>query len=133
MEKKIFLETFPTLQVKRDLQDAFADVWIEHIFTTKKRDILRIYISANRIVEKKDVFAMEQQIKKQLFANANIMIKIYEHFQLSQQYTPKNLFQEYRDSLLLELKELSPIMFSMLKKAEARFQDEHVIFQMEEK
>ena len=132
MEKKIFLETFPTLQVKRDLQDAFADVWIEHIFTTKKRDILRIYISANRIVEKKDVFAMEQQIKKQLFANANIMIKIYEHFQLSQQYTPKNLFQEYRDSLLLELKELSPIMFSMLKKAEARFQDEHVIFQMEE-
>ena len=44
MDGKQFLEVFPTLQLKNDLKDAFQDVCVEHIFTTKRRDFLRIYI-----------------------------------------------------------------------------------------
>ncbi len=132
MDGKQFLEVFPTLQLKNDLKDAFQDVCVEHIFTTKRRDFLRIYISADRIIDKKDVFTMEDQIKKQLFDRANITVKIYEHFNLSKQYTPKNLYHAYRESILCELKEYSPVMYSMLKKAEVSFEEDKMMLLVEE-
>ena len=132
MDGKQFLEVFPTLQLKNDLKDAFQDVCVEHIFTTKRRDFLRIYISADRIIDKKDVFTMEDQIKKQLSDRANITVKIYEHFNLSKQYTPKNLYHAYRESILCELKEYSPVMYSMLKKAEVSFEEDKMMLLVEE-
>lgn len=132
MDGKQFLEVFPTLQLKNDLNEAFQDVCVEHIYTTKRRDFLRVYISADRIIDKKDVFAMEGQIKRQLFERANITVKIYEHFNLSKQYTPENLYRAYRESILQELREYSPVMYSMFKKAEVSFDGEHMVLKVEE-
>ena len=132
MDGKQFLEVFPTLQLKNDMKDAFSNVGVEHIYTTKRRDFLRIYISADRLIDKKDVFAMEGQIKKQLFDRANITVKIYEHFNLSKQYTLKNLYHAYRESILSELKEYSPVMYSMLKKAEVSFEEDKMLLVVEE-
>lgn len=132
MDGKQFLEVFPTLQVKKNLTDAFTDVKVEHIITTKRRDFLRIYISADRLVEKKDVHAMEEQIKAQLFAGTSLTVKIYEHFHLSAQYTPEILYREYEESILVELREYSPVMFSMLKKAKVSFDGDKMLMQIEE-
>ena len=46
---------------------------------------------------------MEQEIKNQLFPNANLTVKIYERFELSAQYTPEKLMGVYRDSILAEI------------------------------
>ena len=132
MEGKQFLEVFPTLQLKNNLKEAFQDVIVEHVLSTKRKDFLRVYIAAERIVEKQDVLAMEAQIKQQLFGHANITVKIYEEFKLSKQYTPENLYHVYKDSILLELKGYSPIMYSMLKKAKATFQDDQMTLKLEE-
>lgn len=131
MDGKQFLEVFPTLQLKNQLKEAFQGVVVEHIYTTKRRDFLRVYISAERLVDKKDVFAMESQIKHQLFDKANITIKIYEHFQLSRQYTPENLYHTYKESILLELKNYSPVMYSMFKKARASFKEDNMTLEVE--
>ena len=132
MDGKQFLEVFPTLQLKNNLKEAFQDVMVEHVLSTKRKDFLRVYIAAERIVEKKDVLAMEAQIKQQLFEHANITVKIYEKFQLSKQYTPENLYHAYKDSILLELKCYSPIMYSMLKKAKPSFKEDQMILKLEE-
>ena len=132
MDGKQFLEVFPTLQLKENMKDVFSDVCVEHIYTTKRRDFLRIYISADRLIDKKDVRSMEGQIKKQLFDRANITVKIYEHFNLSRQYTPKNLYHAYRESILSELRDYSPVMYSMLKKAEVSFEEDRMTLLVEE-
>lgn len=132
MDGKQFLEVFPTLQLKENMKDVFSDVCVEHIYTTKRRDFLRIYISADRLIDKKDVRSMEGQIKKQLFDRANITVKIYEHFNLSRQYTPKNLYHAYRESILSELRDYSPVMYSMLKKAEVSFEEDRMMLLVEE-
>lgn len=132
MDGKQFLEVFPTLQLKDNMKDVFSDVCVEHIYTTKRRDFLRIYISADRLIDKKDVRSMEGQIKKQLFDRANITVKIYEHFNLSRQYTPQNLYHAYRESILSELRDYSPVMYSMLKKAEVSFEEDRMVLLVEE-
>ena len=132
MEPKDFFAAFPTLQLKEELKNELAGIKVTHITTTRNKDILRIYIAADRLIAKKTIIAVEKQIKEQLFEQTNIVIKIYEHFTLSKQYTPQNLYREYRDSILLELRNYSPVLFSMLKKADAEFSEEHLLLTAED-
>ena len=132
MEPKDFFAAFPTLQLKEELKNELAGIKVTHITTTRNKDILRIYIAADRLIAKKTIIAVEKQIKEQLFEQTNIVIKIYERFTLSKQYTPQNLYKEYRDSILLELRNYSPVLFSMLKKADAEFSEEHLLLTAED-
>ena len=132
MEPKDFFAAFPTLQLKEELKNELAGIKVTHITTTRNKDILRIYIAADRLIAKKTIIAVEKQIKEQLFEQTNIVIKIYERFTLSKQYTPQNLYREYRDSILLELRNYSPVLFSMLKKADAEFSEEHLLLTAED-
>lgn len=119
-----FLEVFPTLQLHKDVADLLEEVQVLRISSTKQRDFLRIYIESRRLIEKEVIFKVEREIKKQLFPNNSITIKIYEKFVLSNQYTPKTLFQVYRESILLELREYSPVLYTMLKQSQIRFTDD---------
>ena len=132
MEPKEFLEAFPTLQLKDDLKNELSGIKVTHITTTKHKDILRIYIAADRLIAKKHIIAVEELIKNQLFDQTNITIKIYERYSLSEQYTSQNLYKEYRDSILLELRKYSPVLFSMLKKADADFTGNHLLLKVED-
>ena len=132
MEPKDFLEAFPTLQLKNELKNELSGIKVTHITTTKHKDILRIYIAADRLIAKKHIIAVEELIKNQLFDQTNIMIKIYERYSLSEQYTSQNLYKEYRDSILLELRKYSPVLFSMLKKADADFTGNHLLLKVED-
>ncbi|MFR4318073.1 MAG: PHP domain-containing protein [Eubacterium sp.] len=42
---------------------------------------------------------------------------------MSEQYTRENLFQIYKESIILELNQISPIIATMFKKAPVRFED----------
>lgn len=48
---------------------------------------------------------MEQCIKDQLFAKTAVAVHIVEEYMLSGQYTAEALMNEYRESIILELKE----------------------------
>ena len=85
MEKNFF-EAFPNLKLTGARKDLFEQVVVERITATRRKDILRIYIRSERLIEKEDVYGVEQEIKKQFFPKDNIIIKIYEKFILSGQY-----------------------------------------------
>lgn len=119
--EKGFLEVFPTLQLQGDIKDLLEEVQIQRISSTKQRDFLRIYIESRRLIEKELIFKIEQEIKKQLFKENPVTVKIYERFILSGQYTPKTLYEVYKESLLLELKECSPVLYIMLKHGKMEF------------
>ena len=94
---------------------------MERVTATWQKDFVRIYISCDRLIEKRIVFEVEEQIKNQLFPGCNIAIKIQEKFHLSAQYDPPKLLEAYYDSILLELKECSPVEYSIFKNAQLSF------------
>lgn len=95
MEKNFF-EAFPNLKLTGARKDLFEQVVVERITATRRKDILRIYIRSERLIEKEDVYGVEQEIKKQFFPKDNIIIKIYEKFILSGQYNPEKLMDTYK-------------------------------------
>ena len=118
---KLFEEVFPSLQLKGDMKAMFERVQVERISAPKDRSILRIYLGSEHLIEKEKIWALEQEIKKQLFPYAETVIKIYERFHLSSLYTPESLLQAYGKSILQELRELSPMEYSLFKNAEISY------------
>ena len=103
------------------MQDLFEQVMVERVSATKRKDFLRIYISSDRLIQKADVFLVEQEMRKQFFPGAQMVIRIYEKFRLSSQYTPEKLMDIYRESILLELRDYSPIEYNLFKNADITY------------
>ena len=124
---KKFFEVFPSLKLDTGLRDLYEQVTVEKVSATKRKDFLRVYISSDRLIQKEDVFRAEGEIKKQFFPNVPMVIKFYERFHLSSQYDPKKLTEIYRDSILLELREYSPVEYNLFKKADIAFAEENTL------
>ncbi len=118
---KPYFEVFPSLKLDKKLHDLMEQTTVEKVSSTSRKDFLRIYIRSERLIQKQDIFRVEEEIKKQLFPNVTIGIKIYEHFQLSSQYTLENLMEIYGESILLELKEYNHIMYSTFRNSEITY------------
>ena len=118
---KQFFDVFPTLKLDTGLKDLFEQVTVEKVTATKRKDFLRIYIAADHLIQKEDIYKVENEIKRQFFPNNPIIIKFYEHFSLSAQYNPEKLMEVYRDSILLELRDFSPVEYNLFKKADIAF------------
>lgn len=103
------------------MRELFSLVDVEKVSMNRDRSAVRIAITSPRLIHKKNILALEEGIKTQLFPRKQIVIKIIETFRLSGQYTPEKLLQVYRDSLLLEFKNYSIVEYSMLRKAECTF------------
>ncbi|MDD3204473.1 MAG: PolC-type DNA polymerase III [Lachnospiraceae bacterium] len=118
---KPFFDVFPQLKLKKEYQDLMERVLVERVSATKRKDFIRVYIASERLIEKETIFAIEQEIKNQLFPKVPITIKIYEKYQLSEQYNLEKLMHIYRDSILLELREYSPVEYNLFKKADISY------------
>ncbi|MBO4749480.1 MAG: PolC-type DNA polymerase III, partial [Lachnospiraceae bacterium] len=121
---KAFFEAFPNVQLPKGLHDLMEQTVIEKITTTKAKDFLRIYLVSKNLIEKRDIHRVEKELKKQLFPNVRIDIKIYERFELSAQYTPEKLLDAYRESILEELMDYSHVLFVALKNARFSYPEE---------
>ncbi len=119
-----FQEVFPTLQLKKKLEDLFAQTTIEKVSTNSKHDFLKIYVESSALIQKEDIWKVEQEIKQQLFPKAEMTVKIYEKFHLSGQYTVPKLLELYGDSILEELKAYNRVHYNALKSAEITCSDE---------
>lgn len=119
--KKPFFEVFPQLKIKKEYHDLFERVLVERVSATKHKDFIRIYILSERLIDKEIIYWVEAEIKKQLFPNILITIKIYEKFKLSEQYDPEKLMHVYKESILRELREYSQVTYNLFKKADITY------------
>ena len=126
MEKRFF-EAFPNLKLDGVQKDLFEQVMVERITATRRRDLLRIYIRSERLIEKEQIYSVEKEIKKQFFPREYLIIKIYEKFVLSEQYDPEKLMGLYRESILTEIRECDHMLYTMFRQADLRFPDENTM------
>ena len=93
-DKRTFFHVFPTLKVEDDIQILFADVEVQKITTNSSRDFLHVYIFSRHLIQKRQIWQMEQRIKDQLFGKTSVEVRIEEKYELSEQYTPEALMRE---------------------------------------
>ena len=123
MEKKKFFDVFQTIKLNDELTAMFEYVDITKIATNVDHTKMRIYIESSRLIEKSAIFTVRDEIARNLRTGKRVEIEIIEKYSLSSQYTEENLFEIYKDSVIMELNAKSPIVAAMFKKAPIRFDE----------
>ena len=124
---KSFFEVFPQLKLDTDLHGMLDDATVSKVSTTRQRNSLRIYLGCGRLLPKEKIYFLESELKRQLFPHHTMNIKIIEHFQLSEQYTLKNLMDVYWSSILTEFHRYSLLEYNLLRQAKVDVVEENTL------
>ena len=119
-----FLEVFPTLQLNHEMKGLLSEATVTKVASNRNRDFIRVYFDNTRLIPKRDIWRLEDDMRQQLFPNQKMQIKLMEHYRLSGQYTAKTLLDTYKESMLCEIKEYSLLLYNIFRKAEIRFEED---------
>lgn len=119
-----FFEVFSTLKLSDNDRDLFEETRIDRLVSSSRRDKMQIYLSADYVIDKDRIYAVEKEIESQVFANNLCRVKILEKFSLSESYTAKAFIKEYKNSLLLEASRINPAWNDLLSHADFDFTDD---------
>ena len=118
---KTFRDVFPTLKLDDEMWRLLDNTDVTKISANHDHNHIRIYLRAKRVIFKKHLWTIENEIKSQIFKNKNVQVSIIESFELSEQYTPKSLFDVYFESILKELEKYSVLEYNLLRTANIDF------------
>ena len=121
---KPFFDVFSTLNLNSTLKMLFGEAQVTKVSVTSRKDFLHIFLYSEKLIKKKYIYQMEHEIAQQIFQGIDIQVKIIEKFKLSKQYTPQILLEEYRSSILMELKQYSIFEYNLFRQAEFSFKNE---------
>lgn len=116
-----FFEVFDMLTVDSGLKEVFEEVVATKVAASKLSGCITIHIESNHLIPYKDKKKMLSYLKKQLFMQAKGEINFHEICRLSRQYTPENLWNTYKESILEEVSEESTVWAGILKAAKVSF------------
>ena len=129
---KRFFDVFPTLEVKSDLKDYFEETEIERLTTNREHTRIKVVLYSGHLIHKSRIYRMQDEISRQVFGSKPTEVYIDEHYQLSAQYTPRRLMDEYYDSLSSEIGSFSHVLGSYFRDARLEYRDEeniHVVLE----
>ena len=118
---KLFLEVFPTLELKGEAKFLFSRASVRRIHADKAGKLFDIYAESPNLIQYDLVRRTENELSKQLFKKRKAKFRIHTVFSLTESYTASHLFKEYISSMEDELREKSPILLNLLKQAEVSF------------
>ena len=96
-------------------------VRVQRVTMNRRKDLLRVYLVSDRFIPKKEIYRLEREIRRQLFSDVDLQVRVLERFHLSRQYTPEILYGVCRDSLLLELTEQNRLTAHVFNDARVSF------------
>ena len=82
-----FLEAFPNLDLDPKVVDLLKYVQVERVIVNSMKNRIKIHILSDNWLKKTTVYELEQAIGSQLFAGAEMEVRIIEKFRLSASYT----------------------------------------------
>ena len=123
MAKTLF-EILPGLEVSEQLKNTLDGVVVNHVVMPRSRDRVDIYMEAPRVISRRDINILKANIKKQFFSKKEMIVEIHESFNVALG-TAQAAYNEYRDSIMLALKEHNHIEYTMLAEGQIEFPGAH--------
>lgn len=128
---KTFSEVFPSLRVDGELKGIFEISQVERVSAPPDMRSIKISIVIPRLIDSSIIRKMESYIKSNLFPNKDIAIEIAPKFNLSEIYTPENLFDAYKSNIFSEIKDKSILQYRILKDSRITFTNDSMRFTVE--
>ncbi len=123
----IFFEAFPALRLKDRAKVLLEDTIVTRVTTPKNHDYLNIYLESDHIITKDIIREVEREIKKQVINNTRTTVRIIETFKLSRKPGIREVYEEYLDSAMIEIEEISIMFFNMMRFADITFEGDETM------
>lgn len=62
-----FLEVFPTLQLNHEMKGLLSEATVTKVASNRNRDFIRVYFDNTRLIPKRDIWRLEEDMRQQLF------------------------------------------------------------------
>ena len=124
---KAFFEVFPTLKLNDELTKILSGAEITKVGANREKTSIRIYLLGRRLIYYDNIVSIQENIKKQLFPNQKMEVKMIEKYQLSSQYNLQTLFMEYRQSMEQEIRGYSVLLYNVFHTAKLEFPRDKVM------
>ncbi len=131
MEIRTLHEVVPDIKTSDQLVHRMDRIRVTRMTMPRDRTTLRIYIEADELIPKREIYAMEAAIKRQFFDRRNITVKIIEHFHLKDM-TPEQALEKYRGSIELELKGYHLVDYRMFRDGNIQYHDGVFVIEVED-
>lgn len=102
-ENHSFNKVFPTLKLSGDLKLYMNEVRVIKITKEDTNELARVYIESNILIPKSVIIKVEEELEKKIFRNFVKHVRVLDRYRLPSNYTPEVIFNEYKESIELEL------------------------------
>ena len=110
--EKTFDVVMPDLKIPKAMEGFMKWLEITKITTTNRHTLLKIYVTAKRLIDKVALNQLEASIKKQYFNDKDLKVRIVERYELSESYSVNKILEEYQSYFLKELKGVSILIYN---------------------
>ncbi|MCI7099761.1 MAG: PolC-type DNA polymerase III, partial [Lachnospiraceae bacterium] len=130
---KSFTEVLPGFKGSSEVSGILKWMLVQRVSRNRAQDVITIYVTAERLIPKRLIYRLEAEIKKQYFYTVSTSVRVREDYRLSEAYSVEYLMEQYRDSLLLELKNCSRLLYSLFDHAELAYPaEEELVVEVED-
>ncbi|MGN0438123.1 MAG: PolC-type DNA polymerase III [Lachnospiraceae bacterium] len=116
-DKQPFLSVFDGFTCTNDLKTLLEQVFVTAVILKKSEKTIYVSIESKIVIDKTDIFEIEEMLSE-FVAQGKLKVVLKEHFLLSQQYNLQSLIDNYKESILEEVKARSKVEYRFLKSAE---------------
>ncbi len=110
------LHLFDSYCPSKVLRDYFEDVYVDKVRFSKKSKVLRIYVDSSHLIHNQYVEQLQDDLyypAVRIISDAK-EIKLNMQYHLSERYRLEDIYEEYKDSLLYEMKQDDPINYILV-------------------
>ncbi len=118
--QKQFYEVFPSLEEDGG-SDLLRQVRVERVTSDRTKTRIRVYMVSEKLLHKEQLFQLEKKMKRMLFPQERISLQLIERYELSSQYTPKEVLRLYKDSISFELRNYSMLVYQLFVRAQITY------------
>ena len=129
MDNKTFCNVFPAFKGGAELDALFSDTQVESIKTYETKKQMIVTLQSDHLIP----YRMEALLTQYAYhmGGAGKKIQIFMRYQLSEQYDVRQIAENYKESLLEELRSISRIAFRLMSRAEWYYNEDVISIAVE--
>ena len=133
MDNKTFCNVFPAFKGGAELDALFSDTQVESIKTYETKKQMIVTLQSDHLIPYHMITRMEALLTQYAYhmGGAGKKIQIFMRYQLSEQYDVRQIAENYKESLLEELRSISRIAFRLMSRAEWYYNEDVISIAVE--